>query len=91
MSYIADSLPLYRILPSILNSNESAFARSLYYQAKNILERIASLGLVHGDLNEFNLMVSDLDPEENTEISNPKLVLIDFPQMISRDHKLANT
>ncbi|KAH9583110.1 Serine/threonine-protein kinase RIO2, variant 2 [Schistosoma haematobium] len=91
MSYIADSLPLYRILPSILNSNESAFARSLYYQAKNILERIASLGLVHGDLNEFNLMVSDLDPKENTEISNPKLVLIDFPQMISRDHKLANT
>ncbi|CAH8561227.1 unnamed protein product [Schistosoma intercalatum] len=90
MSYIADSLPLYRILPSILNSNESAFARLLYYQAKNILERIASLGLVHGDLNEFNLMVSDLDPEENTEISNPKLVLIDFPQMISRDHKLAN-
>ncbi|VDO55959.1 unnamed protein product [Schistosoma margrebowiei] len=91
MSYIADSLPLYRILPSILNSNGSAVARSLYYQAKNILERIASLGLVHGDLNEFNLMVSDLDPEENTEISNPKLVLIDFPQMISRDHKLANT
>ncbi|CAI2730363.1 unnamed protein product [Schistosoma spindalis] len=88
MSYVADSLPLYRILPSILNSNESAFARSLYYQAKNILKRIASLGLVHGDLNEFNLMVSDLDLEEN---SNPKLVLIDFPQMISRDHKLANT
>ncbi|XP_018651982.1 putative serine/threonine-protein kinase rio2 (rio kinase 2) [Schistosoma mansoni] len=91
MSYVADSLPLYRILPSILNSNESALARSLYYQAKDILERVASLGLVHGDLNEFNLMVSDLDPEQNMDISNPKLVLIDFPQMISRDHKLANT
>ncbi|CAH8517069.1 unnamed protein product [Schistosoma turkestanicum] len=90
MSYVADSLPLYRILPSILSSNGSAFAQSLYYQAKEILERVASLGLVHGDFNEFNLMVSDLDPEKDEGISNPKLVLIDFPQMISRDHKLAN-
>ncbi|KAH8871605.1 Serine/threonine-protein kinase RIO2 [Schistosoma japonicum] len=91
MSYVSDSLPLYKILPSILSFNKSACARSLYYQAKDILERIASLGLIHGDLNEFNLMVSDLNPGEDIVVVNPKLILIDFPQMISRDHKLANT
>ncbi|CAH8546663.1 unnamed protein product [Heterobilharzia americana] len=96
MSYVKDSSPLYRLLPSVLTSNESAVARSLYYQAKDILERIASLGLVHGDFNEFNLMVTNLDSASNvhTDISpdsDPKLVLIDFPQMISRDHKLANS
>nr|ARO70954.1 serine/threonine-protein kinase RIOK-2 [Schistosoma japonicum] len=91
MSYVSDSLPLYKILPSILSFNKSACARSLYYQAKDILERIASLGLIHGDLNEFNLMVSDLNPGEDIVVVSPKLILIDFPQMISRDHKLANT
>ncbi|CAH8857044.1 unnamed protein product [Trichobilharzia szidati] len=92
MSYVKESSPLYRLLPVVLSSNESAIARALYYQAKDILEKIAGLGLIHGDFNEFNLMVTGLDSTPNEKgDSNPKLVLIDFPQMISRDHKLAKS
>ncbi|KAK4473890.1 hypothetical protein MN116_003218 [Schistosoma mekongi] len=91
MSYISDSLPLYRILPCISSSNKSTCARSLYYQAKDILERIAFLNFIHGDLSKFNLMVSDLNLGEDMAVVNPKLILIDFPQMINCDHKLANT
>ncbi|VDQ01239.1 unnamed protein product [Trichobilharzia regenti] len=92
MSYVKESSPLYRLLPVVLSSNQSATARALYYQAKDILEKIAGLGLVHGDFNEFNLMVTGLDSTPNEKAdTDPKLVLIDFPQMISRDHKLAKS
>ena len=38
--------------------------------------RLAEHGLVHGDFNEFNLMIDD---EEN-------ITIIDFPQMTSTNH-----
>merc|ERR1711976_231124 len=38
----------------------------------------------HEDLNEFNLMVEDHD--ENGDPCDPKIVMIDFPQMIPIDH-----
>lgn len=36
-------------------------------------------GLIHGDFNEFNLLID----------SDGKITVIDFPQMISIDHKEA--
>lgn len=41
-----------------------------------LIVRLAQIGLVHCDFNEFNLMID----------SNEKLYLIDFPQMISTSH-----
>ena len=41
--------------------------------------RLARCGLIHGDLNEFNVMVDEQD----------KLTLIDFPQMVSTAHSNA--
>ena len=38
--------------------------------------RLARCGLIHGDLNEFNVMVDKED----------RLTLIDFPQMVSTSH-----
>ena len=38
--------------------------------------RLAAVGLIHCDFNEFNLLVDD---EEN-------VTMIDFPQMISTSH-----
>ena len=41
--------------------------------------RLAEHGLIHGDFNEFNLMISD----------NEEITIIDFPQMVSIQHKNA--
>ncbi|KAF8567514.1 hypothetical protein P879_07538 [Paragonimus westermani] len=94
MSYISDSLPLSRVLPGILKAFDSILARHLYIQAKKMLHAICAIGLVHGDYNEFNLMVvglSEVDFESSKEpdLNIVRLVLIDFPQMISREHPSA--
>lgn len=45
----------------------------------NLIVRLARAGLIHGDFNEFNLLVTD-DNEP---------ILIDFPQMVSTSHRNA--
>lgn len=49
---------------------------ALYDDVMNLIVRLARYGLIHGDFNEFNLMVDH----------NQKPIMIDFPQMISVDH-----
>jgi RIO kinase 2 len=41
-----------------------------------LIVKLAEHGLIHGDFNEFNLLISD---EE-------EITMIDFPQMVSTDH-----
>ncbi|KAA3675490.1 RIO kinase 2 [Paragonimus westermani] len=65
-------------------------------KAKKMLCAICAIGLVHGDYNEFNLMVvglSEVDFELSKEpyLANVRLVLIDFPQMVSREHPSADS
>uniref|UniRef100_A0A023GCV8 Serine/threonine-protein kinase RIO2 n=1 Tax=Amblyomma triste TaxID=251400 RepID=A0A023GCV8_AMBTT len=48
----------------------------LYDQLMDLLVRLGNCGLIHGDFNEFNLMLSSED----------KPTLIDFPQMVSTSH-----
>uniref|UniRef100_A0A1I7VZT8 non-specific serine/threonine protein kinase n=1 Tax=Loa loa TaxID=7209 RepID=A0A1I7VZT8_LOALO len=48
----------------------------LYEKLMNIIVRLARYGLIHGDFNEFNIML--------TEQEEP--ILIDLPQMVSVDH-----
>lgn len=51
-------------------------ARYVYDQMMGLVERLAKHGLIHGDLNEFNVLVRD----------NSELIMIDFPQMVSMSH-----
>ena len=48
----------------------------IYRECMLNISKLASHGLVHCDYNEFNLMLDD----------KKKLVIIDFPQMISTNH-----
>lgn len=42
----------------------------------NLIIKLANHGLIHGDFNEFNLM---LDADDN-------VTMIDFPQIVSTSH-----
>ena len=49
---------------------------AVFGRLMEIIVRLAEHGLIHGDFNEFNLLVDD---EENVTV-------IDFPQMVSTSH-----
>ena len=51
----------------------------VYLAMIDLIVRLAQHGLIHGDFNEFNLMIND----------DEKLTLIDFPQMVSTTHSNA--
>jgi RIO kinase 2 len=68
MQYIP-SYPLCRI-------EEIADKEKAYNDLISLLVKITERGLVHGDFNEFNILV---DKDQN-------MYIIDFPQMISLEH-----
>ncbi len=45
-----------------------------------LIVRLARAGLIHGDFNEFNILIGRKDGEP---------VVIDFPQMVSTRHENA--
>lgn len=49
----------------------------LYAECMELVVRLARAGLVHGDFNEFNLMIGREEGE---------LWVIDFPQCVSTSH-----
>ncbi|XP_050769263.1 serine/threonine-protein kinase RIO2 [Gymnogyps californianus] len=49
---------------------------SVYSELMDLLVKLASHGLIHGDFNEFNLILDNDD----------HVTMIDFPQMISTSH-----
>ncbi|XP_028173049.1 serine/threonine-protein kinase RIO2 isoform X1 [Ostrinia furnacalis] len=49
---------------------------SLYDELMNLIVRLGNCGVIHGDFNEFNIMID--------EAGRP--VIIDFPQMVSTSH-----
>ncbi|KAL2853216.1 Rio2, N-terminal-domain-containing protein [Aspergillus pseudoustus] len=72
----------------------------LYSELMDIIMQLARYGLIHGDFNEFNILIKEEeDPEakgkgregDEDDDENLKLVpvLIDFPQMVSIDHSNA--
>ncbi|XP_055379204.1 uncharacterized protein LOC129610616 [Condylostylus longicornis] len=48
----------------------------LYDELMNLVVRLGNCGVIHGDFNEFNLMITE----------DGKAILIDFPQMMSVSH-----
>lgn len=49
---------------------------ALYDELMNLIVRLGNCGVIHGDFNEFNIMID--------EEGHP--IIIDFPQMISTMH-----
>lgn len=52
---------------------------TVYNDCMELIMKLGNCGLIHGDFNEFNLMI---DEEEH-------VTMIDFPQMISISHENA--
>ncbi|KAI5210318.1 hypothetical protein AUEXF2481DRAFT_60886 [Aureobasidium subglaciale EXF-2481] len=74
---LIDSFPL-RSIDNVSNPLK------LYGELMELIVRLAKVGLIHGDFNEFNLLIKE-DPV--TKKSTP--ILIDFPQMLSTTHENA--
>ena len=55
---------------------ELADAAGIYSECMDLIVHLADHGLIHGDFNEFNLMVSD----------DGSITMYDFPQMVSTSH-----
>lgn len=49
---------------------------ALYDELMDLIVRLGNHGVIHGDFNEFNIMIKD----------DGKPIIIDFPQMISTEH-----
>lgn len=54
-------------------------AGKVYNECMELIVRLGNSGLIHGDFNEFNLILDD----------NERVTMIDFPQMISTSHQNA--
>ncbi len=68
----------------------------LYGDLISLILRLAKHGLIHGDFNEFNILVkeertfeSEEDKKEGKETVTLTPVVIDFPQMVSMEHQNA--
>jgi RIO kinase 2 len=75
---------------------------SLYAELISMILRLAQYGLIHGDFNEFNILIEEKTEQTSNELKPPQPgtsspttssnnvtltpILIDFPQMISVDH-----
>jgi RIO kinase 2 len=53
----------------------------------DIIVALAEFGLIHGDFNEFNLLVVEQENGDEIEVD---VVVIDFPQMVSTNHENAD-
>ncbi|KAI8894159.1 RIO1 family-domain-containing protein [Globomyces pollinis-pini] len=69
---LIDAYPLCQI-------HDLADPGKLYSSLMNLIVRLACAGLIHGDFNEFNILIRDDDEP----------ILIDFPQMVSTSHRNA--
>ncbi|CAM1511578.1 Fc.00g090910.m01.CDS01 [Cosmosporella sp. VM-42] len=64
---------------------------SLYADCIGLILRLAKHGLIHGDFNEFNILVKENKTvsEDGQETITLEPIVIDFPQMVSMDHQNA--
>jgi RIO kinase 2 len=71
------ALVMEHVQGTLLNHiQEMDQAQKVYERCLSLMVKLAEHGLVHGDFNEFNLFVTD----------DYRIVMIDFPQMVSTDH-----
>jgi RIO kinase 2 len=92
MSFVDNALPLRQV-------SAVPDPAGLYAELIGLILRLAQHGLIHGDFNEFNIMIQEQKPEgadaqgdaADGDDANLAIVpiLIDFPQMVSMEHKNA--
>lgn len=73
--------PSIRLTPRLRFSRQIADVPApgaLYSTLMDLIVRFARAGLIHGDFNEFNILI-------RRDSGEP--VVIDFPQMVSTSHK----
>ncbi|PYI27109.1 serine/threonine-protein kinase RIO2 [Aspergillus indologenus CBS 114.80] len=88
---LIDAFPLRQI-------SSVADPAGLYAELMEMIVRFARYGLIHGDFNEFNILIKEVveegekgqgkgrEIEEDDEKVTLVPVVIDFPQMVSIDH-----
>jgi RIO kinase 2 len=57
----------------------------LYGQLIELILRFAKFGLIHGDFNEFNILIEEVPTQDQTSVTLHPIV-IDFPQSVSISH-----
>ncbi|KAK4126141.1 RIO1-domain-containing protein [Parathielavia appendiculata] len=62
---------------------------SLYADLIGLILRLAKHGLIHGDFNEFNILIREDKDEQDSDNIILTPIIIDFPQMVSMDHQNA--
>lgn len=69
------------LVPGTLLNNITVLGEpeKVYKRCLDLMVKLGEAGLIHGDFNEFNLMVTE----------ELQVVMIDFPQMVSINHKNA--
>lgn len=89
---LIDAFPLRQI-------SKVPHPEALYSELMDIILELARFGLIHGDFNEFNILIKEIadpsgkgkaavnaDADESDENVRLEPVIIDFPQMVSIDH-----
>lgn len=61
---------------TLCNVKQVEDAAALYDRLMALIVKLARHGVIHGDFNEFNLIM----------LEDERIVMIDFPQMVSIDH-----
>ena len=72
-----DAFPL-RMIDSVAEPGK------MYAELMDMIVQLASRGLIHGDFNEFNILIQELHSSDDSVAAKP--VLIDFPQVVSTNH-----
>ena len=78
-NFCSDCSPLNRVVDQFHSRqiSEVSSPGKLYSSLMDLIVRLARSGLIHGDFNEFNILIRR---------STGEPVVIDFPQMVSTAH-----
>ncbi|KAL8968548.1 MAG: hypothetical protein Q9183_002413 [Haloplaca sp. 2 TL-2023] len=80
---LIEGTPLYQV-----RHLEAGEARALYAELMAMIVRLADVGLIHGDFNEFNIMIEERETQEHT---SPNLSPPPPPPLEERQTALQNT
>lgn len=72
-----DAFPL-RMIESVPDPGK------LYAELMDMIVRLAQRGLIHGDFNEFNILIKEQETSDGKVTLIP--IVIDFPQTVSTNH-----
>ncbi len=72
---------------SVLLTSSPKLAAIVLEKLMKLLVRLGAAGIIHGDFNEFNLMVRVEEGEGCAGSGAAEVTMIDFPQVVTMDHR----